>query len=135
MELRELMANRLKVLEGTWLQKTLREAPIRPKYPFEVPETGSTLVSTSGIVGSYLPCHCLLFALYPTLVKGRTMGNSEDTKKAKQFERLYTTLLVLLVAILLLISILYTPRLWLVESGNCPDTYRYRCVLWSQIPA
>lgn len=43
------------------------------------------------------------------------MGNSEDTKKAKQFERLYTTLLVLLVAILLLISILYTPRLWSVK--------------------
>ncbi len=43
------------------------------------------------------------------------MGNSEDTKKAKQFERAYTALLVLLVAILLLISILYTPRLWLVK--------------------
>jgi glucan phosphoethanolaminetransferase (alkaline phosphatase superfamily) len=43
------------------------------------------------------------------------MGNSEDTKKAKQFERVYTALLVLLVAILLLISILYTPRLWLVK--------------------
>lgn len=66
-------------------------------------------------MGNYLPCHCLLSALYPTLVKGRTMGNSEDTKKAKQFERVYTALLVLLVAILLLISILYTPRLWLVK--------------------
>ena len=43
------------------------------------------------------------------------MENSEDTKKAKQFERLYTAILVLLVAILLLISILYTPRLWLVK--------------------
>ena len=43
------------------------------------------------------------------------MGNSQDTKKAKQFERLYTALLVLLVAILLMISILYTPRLWLVK--------------------
>ena len=43
------------------------------------------------------------------------MENSEDTKKAKQFERLYTVLLVLLVAILLLISILYTPRLWSVK--------------------
>jgi len=45
------------------------------------------------------------------------MGNSEDTKKAKQFERLYTAILVLLVAILLLISILYTQRLWLVKVG------------------
>ena len=43
------------------------------------------------------------------------MGNSENIKKAKQFERLYTTLLVLLVAVLLLISILYTPRLWPVK--------------------
>ena len=45
------------------------------------------------------------------------MGNSEDTKKAKQFERLYTAILVMLVAILLLISILYTPRLWMVKVG------------------
>ena len=43
------------------------------------------------------------------------MENSEDTKKAKQFERLYTAILVLLVAILLLISILYTLHLWLVK--------------------
>ncbi|RKU06282.1 hypothetical protein C6502_20510 [Candidatus Poribacteria bacterium] len=43
------------------------------------------------------------------------MGNSEDTRKAKQFERLYTAILVLLVAILLLVSILYTPRLWQVK--------------------
>lgn len=43
------------------------------------------------------------------------MGNSEDTQKTKQFERLYTALLVLLVAILLLVSILYTSRLWLVK--------------------
>ena len=45
------------------------------------------------------------------------MRKSEDTKKAKQFERLYTAALVLLVAILLLVSILYTPRLWLVKVG------------------
>lgn len=43
------------------------------------------------------------------------MGNSEDAKKAKQFERLYTVMLVLLVAVLLLISILYTSHLWLVK--------------------
>ena len=43
------------------------------------------------------------------------MENSEDTKKAKQFERLYTAILVLLVAVLLLVSILYTPRLWPVK--------------------
>ena len=43
------------------------------------------------------------------------MENSEDTKKDKQFERLYTAVLVLLVAILLLVSILYTPHLWWVK--------------------
>ena len=66
-------------------------------------------------MGNYLPRHRLLPALYPALVKGNAMGNSEETKKAKQFERLYTAILVLLVAILLLVSILYTPRLWQVK--------------------
>ena len=45
------------------------------------------------------------------------MGNSEETQKAKQFERLYTVVLVLLVAILLLASILYTSHLWLVKTA------------------
>lgn len=43
------------------------------------------------------------------------MVNPEETQKAKQFERLYTTVLVLLVAILLLVSILYTSHLWSVK--------------------
>jgi uncharacterized membrane protein YdbT with pleckstrin-like domain len=66
-------------------------------------------------MGDYLPCYCLLPAFYPALVKGYEMENSEDTKKTKQFERLYTALLLLLVALLLLISILYTSHLWLVK--------------------
>ncbi len=45
------------------------------------------------------------------------MGNSEETQKSKQFERLYTMVLVLLVAILLLVSILYTSHLWLVKMA------------------
>ena len=43
------------------------------------------------------------------------MGHSEGTRKSKQFERLYTAVLVLLVAILLLVSILYTSHLWIVK--------------------
>ena len=43
------------------------------------------------------------------------MGKSEDARKSKQFERLYTAVLVLLVAILLLISIFYTRSLWQVK--------------------
>ncbi|MBI3989852.1 MAG: hypothetical protein HY347_09580 [candidate division NC10 bacterium] len=39
-DLREMVATRLKVLEGTWLQKTLREAPRMPEYPFPVPSGG-----------------------------------------------------------------------------------------------
>ena len=64
-DLRELMANRLKALEGTWLQKTLREAPIRPKYPFEVPETGLRWFQRPGVWALiYLAIVCyLLFVL------------------------------------------------------------------------
>ena len=43
------------------------------------------------------------------------MGNSREAQKSKQFERLYTTVLVLLVAILLLVSISYTSHLWWVK--------------------
>ncbi len=39
-DLRQLMGRRLKALEGTWLQKTLLEAPIKPKFPFEIPKGG-----------------------------------------------------------------------------------------------
>ncbi|AWT60622.1 MAG: Sodium/glucose cotransporter [Candidatus Moanabacter tarae] len=39
-DLRELMGRRLKALEGTWLQKTLIEAPIKPRYPFKIPPGG-----------------------------------------------------------------------------------------------
>lgn len=45
------------------------------------------------------------------------MDNSEESQKAKQFERLYTAVLILLVAILLLVSIFYTSRLWWVKVG------------------
>jgi SSS family solute:Na+ symporter len=39
-ELKESIARRLKALEGTWLQKTLREAPPMPTYPFPPPAGG-----------------------------------------------------------------------------------------------
>ena len=43
------------------------------------------------------------------------MENSEDTRRTHQFERIYTLLLLWLVAGLLLISILYTSALWWVK--------------------
>jgi hypothetical protein len=39
-DLRVLMGYRLKVLEGTWLQKTLLRAPSKPRYPFPLPPGG-----------------------------------------------------------------------------------------------
>ena len=53
--LRQLMGHRLKVLEGTWLQKTLIDAPIRPEYPFEVGSEGPPWYKRPGLwVGLYL---------------------------------------------------------------------------------
>ena len=54
-ELRELMGHRLKALEGTWLQQTLLDAPIRPEYPFEVGEGGPKWYVRPGVwMGVYL---------------------------------------------------------------------------------
>ena len=53
--LRPLMARRLAALEGTWLQKTLVEAPIRPEYPFAVGEDGPRWYLRPGLwIGVYL---------------------------------------------------------------------------------
>ena len=43
------------------------------------------------------------------------MEPSEEPKKKKQFERAYTAVLLLLVAVLLLASISYTTQLWSVK--------------------
>ena len=40
-----------------------------------------------------------------------------EEKKAARFERLYTAVLLLVVAVLLLLSTLYTGRLWGVKAG------------------
>ena len=54
-ELRELMGHRLKALEGTWLQQTLLDAPIRPEYPFEVGPEGPKWYVRPGVwMGLYL---------------------------------------------------------------------------------
>ena len=47
-DLRELMARRLRVLEGTWLQKTLLRAPSKPEFPFPVPSRGLPLLVRPG---------------------------------------------------------------------------------------
>ena len=53
--LRPVMARRLVALEGTWLQKTLIEAPIRPEYPFAVGEDGPKWYLRPGVwIGVYL---------------------------------------------------------------------------------
>ena len=64
-DIRKLMSGRLKALEGTWLQKTLREAPVRPEYPFKVPEAGLPWFQKPGLwVFVYLVVVCyLLFGL------------------------------------------------------------------------
>ena len=53
--LRQQMGQRLAALEGTWLQKTLVEAPIRPEYPFAVGEDGPRWYLRPGLwIGVYL---------------------------------------------------------------------------------
>jgi SSS family solute:Na+ symporter len=53
--LRQHMGQRLAALEGTWLQKTLVEAPIRPEYPFAVGEDGPRWYLRPGLwIGVYL---------------------------------------------------------------------------------
>jgi hypothetical protein len=43
------------------------------------------------------------------------MENLEDIKKQKQFERIYSAVFLLIVALLILASILYTTQLWLAK--------------------
>ncbi len=53
--LRQHMGQRLAALEGTWLQKTLVEAPIRPEYPFAVGKDGPRWYLRPGLwIGVYL---------------------------------------------------------------------------------
>jgi len=64
-DLRDRMAHRLRVLEGTWLQKTLAEAPVRPAFPFEVPPGGLSWFRRPGfLVFGYLAlASALLFGV------------------------------------------------------------------------
>ena len=65
-ELRPIMARRLAALEGTWLQKTLTESPIRPEYPFAVGEDGPKWYLRPGVwMGVYLAvASWLLFVVF-----------------------------------------------------------------------
>ena len=59
--LRQHMGQRLAALEGTWLQKTLTEAPIRPEYPFAVGEGGPKWYLRPGVwIGVYLAVASIL---------------------------------------------------------------------------
>ena len=63
--LRNRMPTRLRVLEGTWLQKPLAEAPVRPAFPFEVPPGGLSWFRRPGfLVFGYLAlASALLFGV------------------------------------------------------------------------
>ncbi len=64
-DVRELMSSRLQVLEGTWLQKTLNQSPVRPEYPFDVPERGLPLHKRPGVLASlYVIAACYLLFVY-----------------------------------------------------------------------
>ena len=53
--LRESMAGRLSRLEGTWLHRTLAQAPVRPRYPFPVGPGGPVWYRRPGLwAGAYL---------------------------------------------------------------------------------
>ena len=47
---RDRMVHRLKALEGTWLQKTLAEAPVRGAYPFTPPAGGLPVFRRPGVL-------------------------------------------------------------------------------------
>ena len=54
-ELRESMAGRLARLQGTWLHRTLAQAPVRPRYPFPVGAGGPVWYRRPGLwAGAYL---------------------------------------------------------------------------------
>jgi hypothetical protein len=55
----------LKALEGTWLQKTLAEAPIRPAYPFDLPPGGLPWYRRPGLlaIGYLIIAAGLLFGV------------------------------------------------------------------------
>ncbi len=60
-QVRAAMRPRLAVFEGTWLHRTLVEAPIRPKYPFEVGPNGLRWYQRPGVwLGVYLATACYL---------------------------------------------------------------------------
>ena len=66
-DLKSLMGSRLKVLEGTWLQKTLLQAPSKPAIPFPVPPSGSLpwRLRPELWIGLYLVVACwLLFVVF-----------------------------------------------------------------------
>ncbi len=59
----ELMGQRLRALEGTWLQRTLLSASVNPEYPFELPAAGLPFYKRPGVLAlAYIGL--ALFLLY-----------------------------------------------------------------------
>ena len=64
-DVRALMGSRLGALEGTWLQTTLNQSPIRPEYPFEIPEGGLPIYRRPGfLAGLYVMAACYLLFVH-----------------------------------------------------------------------
>jgi solute:Na+ symporter, SSS family len=64
-DLRDRMAHRLHALEGTWLQRTLAEAPVRPEYPIDASLARLTLFRRPGflVIGYLVLVSYLLFGV------------------------------------------------------------------------
>ena len=61
------MAGRLTQLEGTWLHRTLTQAPVRPRYPFPAGPGGPVWYRRPGLwAGAYLAvaAYLLFFVLW-----------------------------------------------------------------------
>ena len=64
-DVRALMGTRLGALDGTWLQATLSRSPVRPEYPFDIPDNGLPIHKRPGVLASgYIIIACYLLFVF-----------------------------------------------------------------------